>query len=88
MSAEHDEALDVLRAVWRGQDQDASDLADQDCGTKSCKRMADVGFDDFAGGEADLTAAWHATLEREGKLSATGGSVRELVLGPERADAR
>lgn len=82
VSTEHDEALEVLRAVWRGQGQAATDLDDAAGGAKSCKKMADVGFDDFAGGDSDLTAAWRATLEREGKLQPSAGSIRELVLGP------
>jgi hypothetical protein len=82
VSAEHDEALDVLRAVWRGQGQDAEDLADAIGEGKSCKRMTDVGFEDFAGGEDERSTAWKATLEREGKLRASGDSIRDLVLGP------
>jgi hypothetical protein len=82
MSTEQDEALDVLRAVWRARGQAANDLADELGGGKSCKRMTDVGFDDFAEGDADRTAAWRATLAREGKLSPASGSVRDLVLGP------
>ncbi len=88
MEAEHAEALEVLREVWRSQGQTAASL-DDSSGEKSCKRMADagVGFDDFADGEgADLGAAWRARLEREGKLTRSGGSVRDLVLGP--ADSR
>jgi hypothetical protein len=83
MSAEPAEALDVLREVWRGQGQTAADLDDASGEKKSCKRMAEagVGFDDFAGGEADLTSAWRARLEREGKLNRSGGSLRDLVLG-------
>jgi hypothetical protein len=81
MSAESAEALDVLREIWRGQGQTAADL-DSECGQKTCKRMDDagVGFDDFAP-DGDKTAAWRATLAREGKLSRSGGSVRDLVLG-------
>jgi len=77
------EALEVLREVWRGQGQTAADL-DTEGSEKSCKRMADagVGFDDFAAGD-DPATAWRARLEREGKLSRSGGSVRDLVLGPE-----
>ena len=88
MDAEHAEALEVLREVWRSQGQTAASLDDASC-EKSCKRMTDagVGFDDFADGQdADLGAAWRARLEREGKLSDSGGSVRDLVLGP--ADSR
>jgi hypothetical protein len=82
MSAESAEALYVLREIWRGQGQTAADL-DEECGQKTCKRMDDagVGFDDFAP-DGDRAAAWRATLAREGKLSRSGGSVRDLVLGP------
>ena len=82
MSAESAEALEVLREVWRSQGQTAADL--DDCGEKSCKRMTDagVGFGDFAGvSDTDRIEAWRARLVREGKLS-SGGSVRDLVLGP------
>jgi hypothetical protein len=85
MSTEQDEALDVLRAVWRARGRDAYDLADELGEARSCKRMTDVGFEDFAGGEADRTAAWRATLRREGKLRDTG-SVADLVQ--ESADSR
>jgi hypothetical protein len=82
MSAESAEALDVLREIWRVQGQTAADL-DEGCGQKSCKRMDDagVGFEDFAP-DGDRAAAWRATLAREGKLSPSEGSVRDLVLGP------
>jgi hypothetical protein len=82
MSAENVEALEVLREVWRSQGQTSADIEDTSC-EKSCKRMTDagVGFEDFAAGEdVDLNVAWRARLEREGKLSRSGGSVRDLVL--------
>jgi hypothetical protein len=82
MSAEHEEALEVLRAVWRGNGQAAADLAaEADSGT-SCKKMADVSFDDFGADGADLAAAWRAALAREGKLRPSAGSISDLVLGP------
>ena len=80
--AERAEALEVLRDLWRGQEQGTADL--DACGESSCKRMTDagVGFDDFAGGdERDRAAAWRARLEREGKLG-TAGSLADLVLRP------
>jgi hypothetical protein len=93
MGAQAGEALEVLREVWRGQGQTAADLDDEagpvESGTgksgtgKSCKRMTDVGFDEFGTGEEDLRAAWRAKLAREGKLAPSGGSVRDLVLAPE-----
>ncbi len=84
MSAESAEVLEVLREVWRSQGQTAADLDDEDC-EKSCKRMTDagVGFEDFAGeNDADRIEAWRGRLAREGKLSRSGGSVRDLILGP------
>jgi hypothetical protein len=83
MSAERAQALEVLREVWHSQGQTAADL--DDCGEKSCKRMTDagVGFEDFAGEtDIDRIEAWRTRLEREGKLRRSGGSVRDLVLGP------
>ena len=81
MSREPDEALGVLRGIWSAQGQTSADL-DEDCGsTKSCKRMADVGFDGMADADGDLRAAWRARLEREGKLNPGAGSVRDLVFG-------
>jgi hypothetical protein len=85
MSSEPDEALEVLRSVWSAQGQDSASI-DDDCGpggtAKSCKKMADVGFDGMAGPDGDLRAAWKAQLRREGKLSEERGTVRDLVLGP------
>jgi hypothetical protein len=86
MGAEPADALEVLRQVWRGQGQTMADLDDTAGAGKTCKKMADVGFDDFAAGEADLRAAWRARLQREGKLAGSAGSIRDLVLGP--ADSR
>src|SRR5258708_2235280 len=43
-----DDALDVLRAVWSAEGQTSTDL-DEACGTKSCKKMADVRFYGLAG---------------------------------------
>jgi hypothetical protein len=80
MGAEREDALEVLRDIWRGQEQTAADL-DDDCETH-CKRMTDagVGFDEYAAGdETDRREAWRARLEREGKLS-SARTVRDLIL--------
>jgi hypothetical protein len=87
MSTGQDEALEVMRAVWRGQGQGAEAVADE-ADVKSCKRMADVGFDEFGEGTAELRQAWRDRLAREGKLSPAGGSVRDLVLGPAETASR
>ena len=84
MSGQPDEALEVLREVWSAQGQTSAEL-DEACGTtKSCQRMADVGFDGLAEEtDGDLRAAWRAQLAREGKLNPGAGSVRDLVLAGE-----
>jgi len=77
-----DEALSVLRDIWRAREQSAADL-DAQLGHgkgKSCKAMRHVGF----GGAAepvdeDLRAAWRDRLAREGKLSPDGRSLAELL---------
>jgi hypothetical protein len=80
MGAERTDALEVLRDIWRGQEQTAAGL-DDDCETH-CKRMTDagVGFDQYAAGdETDRRNAWRARLEREGKLG-SAGTLRDLIL--------
>jgi hypothetical protein len=76
------DALEVLREVWSAQGQTSGDIGEHDGHGKSCKRMAGVGFDGMSGDDEDLRAAWRDRLQREGKLNAAGGSVRDLVLGP------
>lgn len=77
-----DEALQVLREVWRAPGQDITEL-EAACGPqRSCKNMSAVGFDGLAE-NGDLHAAWHAQLAREGKLTPGTTTVRDLVLGPE-----
>jgi hypothetical protein len=76
--------LGVLREVWSAQGQSAEDI-EEACGTtKSCKKMADVGFDGLADEtDGDMRLAWRTQLAREGKLNPGAGSVRDLVLGSE-----
>jgi hypothetical protein len=81
MSQQQDDALEVLRTVWDAQGQSGADL-DEECGTRSCQRMAGINFDGMAGSGEDLRSAWRARLASEGKLNTAGGSVRDLVLGP------
>ena len=73
--------VEVLRSVWAVSGATSADL-DEDCGpTKSCKNMKDVSFDGLAEPGTDLREAWRRKLEREGKLSTAGDSIRDLVLG-------
>ena len=75
------DAVEVLRSVWAVSGATAADL-DEDCGpTKSCRNMKDVSFDGFAEPGTDLREAWRRRLEREGKLSPSGASIRDLVFG-------
>jgi hypothetical protein len=89
MTHEPDDAVDVLRSVWtadaRAEGKTSADL-DEACGpTKACKNMALVSFDGLAEPGSDLRQAWRERLEREGKLSSSGASIRDLVLGSEEA---
>jgi len=84
MSPQPDEALEVLRGVWSAQGQTSADLDAALGPQKSCKNMANVGFDGLADGDGDgdgdLRTAWRARLQREGKLNPQGGSIADLVL--------
>jgi hypothetical protein len=79
---EPDDAVGVLRAVWTTDGQRSEDL-DEACGpTKNCRNMQDVSFDGMAEPGTDLRAAWRDRLRREGKLGPSGGTIRDLVMGP------
>jgi hypothetical protein len=82
MSDQPDEALGVLRGIWAAQGQTLD--VDEDCGTKSCQRMADINFDGLAAEDEDLRTAWRSRLAREGKLNTAGGTVADLVRGEPR----
>ena len=86
MTYQPDEAVDVLRAVWSADGQRVDDLDEADGPAKVCKNMKDVSFDGMAEPGTDLRDAWRERLRREGKLSTSGGSIRDLVLG--RTDQR
>lgn len=89
---EGQQALSALRGIWQAQGQTSAAL-DEACGnTKACKNMESVGFQGLADGDNapdkaaqsvgnNVRAAWKTKLEREGKLSAKTGSVRDLVFG-------
>jgi hypothetical protein len=84
MGSDSEQFLGVLREVWTAQGQTAEDI-EEACGTtKSCRKMADVGFDGLAEEtDGDLRLAWRTQLAREGKLDPGAQSVRDLVLGSE-----
>ena len=74
----------VLTDVWDG----TSDAGvDADCSpTRVCRNARNFTFDGIAGEGEDLASSWRELLEREGKLSNEGGSLRDLVLGPTQSD--
>jgi hypothetical protein len=89
MTSQHeqrDAGVDVLRAVWMAEGQSADDLDDDSGPQKTCKNMVGVSFDGWAEPGSDLRSAWRDRLEREGKLDASGQSVRDLVFGTSRDD--
>jgi hypothetical protein len=82
MAHQPDDAVDVLRAVWAADGQRSEDLDEAGGLAKSCRNMKDVSFDGMAEPGSDLHAAWRERLRSEGKLRPSGGSIRDLVLGP------
>ena len=82
MNLNDETTAEVLQSVWMVS-HDHSEL-DEDCSpTKPCRNMRGVTFDGYAEEGADIGDAWRAQLAREGKLNTDGGSVRDLVLGPD-----
>lgn len=72
---------DVLTSVWQSQDDPAATLDDECSPTKVCRNMQGIDFSGFAEGDTDIRDAWRNRLAREGKLSESGQSIRDLVLG-------
>ena len=82
MTVYDDSTAEVLDSVWMVS-HDHFHL-DEDCSpSKPFRNMKGVTFDGYADEGADIGAAWKAQLAREGKLSTTGESIRDLVLGNE-----
>ncbi len=79
-----DEPQTVLTDVWQ-----AGDDGDPDAGlsnAKVCRNARHFTFEGFAEGDEDIATSWRRLLEREGKSSPDGGSLRDLVLGPASGD--
>jgi hypothetical protein len=80
MTSPQESSAETLRSIWLTT-HDHHEL-DEDCSPgKPCRNMKDVTFDGYAEPGSDIGAAWRAKLAREGKLSSSGESVRDLVLG-------
>lgn len=72
---------DTGTGMWSAPSPDQV-LFDADCSpSKTCKNMVGVSFDGLAEPGTDLGQAWRAKLEREGKITDGGTSLRDLVLG-------
>jgi hypothetical protein len=84
MAATSDDALEALRQVWSGSGQTIADI-DEVCGVgnKGCRNAVHMTFDGYAEDGEDVAAAWRNRLQQEGKFNAKGGTLRDLILGPE-----
>ena len=83
MDADVDGTRQVLRELW-GTTTTPAPAADEECSpTRSCRNMKDITFDGYAPEGTDMTAAWRERLREEGKLAPSGGTIRDLVLGPD-----
>jgi len=81
MVHEHSE-IDDAQTMWSQPDENQV-LLDADCSpTKTCRNMVGVSFDGFAEPGTDVSAAWRATLERDGKVKQGSSSLHDLVFGP------
>ncbi len=87
MPARADAAADrqpVLTEVWQGSDDVGADA--ERSNAKICRNARHFTFDGLAEGDDDIATSWRKLLEREGKSSPDGTSVRDLVLGPSSGD--
>jgi hypothetical protein len=80
-SSDTDAAKEVLTSMWQSQGDPAATLDEECSPTKVCRNMQGIDFSGFAEGESDIRVAWRDRLAREGKLSESGQSIRDLVLG-------
>ncbi len=81
MSIESQDAAEVLRTIWSQEPQQLAELDEECSPNKACRNMKDITFDGFGEEGEDMQSAWKAKLAREGKLTTTPGSIRDLVFG-------
>lgn len=74
----------VLTDVWQA--GDGRDLDAEASNAKVCRNARHFTFDGFAEGDEDIATSWRKLLEREGKASPDGASLRDLVLDPTSGD--
>lgn len=74
----------VLTDVWQG-DGEAGFNAESS-NAKVCRNARHFTFEGFAEDDEDIATSWRKLLEREGKASPDGTSVRDLVFDPTSGD--
>ncbi len=81
MRLEHDRDEALSRVGISDGEETLGDF-DEDCSpTRLCRNAREFSFDGFAEGGEDLQTAWRERLAREGKLSGSAESVRDLIFG-------
>jgi len=73
--------VEMLRAAWSAAADEKTELDETCAPQKTCRNAREFSFDGFAEGGTDLRTAWRERLSSEGKLSTSGETVRDLVLG-------
>ena len=63
-------------------DDDSEVESDFDIHDEDDEGMSISSEEDVAEGDDDLATSWRNLLEREGKASPDGSSLRDLILGP------
>ncbi len=87
MNRDRDDHENATSTIWEADSNDGASMYDADCSpTRVCRNAREFTFEGIATDGGDLQAAWRDTLEREGKLNGSAGSMHELVLGKSLAD--
>ena len=74
----------VLTDVWQG--DGGAGFDPERSNVKICRNARHFTFDGFAEGDEDIATSWRRLLEREGKASPDGTSLRDVILGPTPGD--
>jgi hypothetical protein len=82
MTKGHEDSDAPVQSVFATDEYVGTTPFGEDCSpTRVCRNAREFSFDGIAAEGSDLKTAWRDTLEREGKLRSSGGSIRDLVLG-------
>lgn len=85
MTQNPENAVNVLREVWTADGTDSAELAEVCGNTKPCRTSKHMSFDGYAESHEEVGPAWREKLRREGKLTNSGGTIRDLVMGRDAA---